>query len=1628
MYQTEEKGTHMNRCDQGTHSSPRRTVILAILRAFSSLQVIDTVRSIRRPILFATLPGLLVAATLLPVSAASADGRIANTVGSRPSVVSAAGGLSAGRGLAVSQKEAGDVYVANEGDIANRVDQFTPAGAFVRAFGWGIVPGSAAGTGDLTKGSTAITDVTVTSGAFATGAFEGGGNPISGPGLPSGTTIERVGASELELSNPATETLTDDPLAVPDGPGNVPTNERQELFVAATGGAFKLVFNSPQPGGLTDTTSTIDYNATAAEVEAALESLSNIGPGNVSVSGGPGDEQGTHPYVVEFHGRYADTNVRPLIVTAVGLVGGSPSSEATITTSQEGGGALETCTTICGPLTVDEGAAALGRSPSGPNPGQFGNGIEAIAIDNDPSSASYGDVYVVDGSNYRVEKFGPAGEFLLMFGGEVDKTTHANVCTAADLSSGDTCGAGVPGTGAGYFHEGWTGHSSIAVGPNGTVYAGDYRRVQEFGPDGAYLGALSLPEAQFVSSLAVDSSGHVYADSLPLEGAAGELVELGPAGEVLQSFDESGEPIHIAIDEQNDLLVSEFKEPQAPLPAGAESSVDANFRIYKPSGALAAEFTSDQVENRGSEGVLDGRNPRGIAFSDPAGELFATSSFQKIGCFSCSPESYIATIELPVDGPPTVARESVTDLQTTTATLHGIVNPRGSDTHYHFDYISDQAFKADGDEFGPGTERTPSVDGPSNDLGTVNRGDPVQAPISPLDRGTLYHWRLVAESTRNGGETVDGTTETFESLPPVSVRDFTTQTVGPELVELKAELDNNNSLTAGRYSICYGTEEGHYAAGCSEGTLQGGSSAFEKVEATFAGLAPDTTYHYQLTATNSNGEVKTADQAFTTELSAAEEHAAEVTACPNVILREEDNSTALPDCRAYEQVSPPDKAGSGVFIPLLAPGGERAAFYSLGVFAGSRASETFNPYVAHRTGTGWVTQPVLGPSPDPSFQPNWLGLAHEEFDAGLDRWFFPVTQGTTQHESETARVKAYVMGSADGSFAMATPALEIVGGKIDVGWERPVAASADLSDIFIKSEKQLLESDPRPSSNNESAGEFPDRIYEVTGAGGPEPTIRLAAEVPLDLSSEPGSACGVDQMFGWQAPSASADGSVLFYDAPLDSFPNGVCEGPTGSGIQKGPNKYALFARSGESPSVQVSAPLPSQCSSPSPCAAGVTENAHFWGASPSASRAWFTTTQPLVNSDTDSTEDLYLAKLENGQVSELVQASRGEPGSGTADGNGANVQGLVALTPDALHAYFVATGVLTDTPNAQGQTAAPGADNLYAYDVEGGLTKFVARLCSGPEESGSTTDPACSSALEGGTGETRSNDSRLWDAPAPEAQVTPDGNDLLFNSYGQLTSDDTDTAEDVYRYDFQSGGLTRLSFGHNGNDGDGNDDRYGARIPPGEESGRLSYAADDNSRSIAADGSTAIFETAAPLVSRDTNLGSNPGCAGEGSSGCDIYEWEEDGHGTCVHAGGCVSLLSDGVGPHGSLRAVIGSSGRDVLIETASSLLPGDTDGLNDVYDARAEGGFPYSPPVKSCGGAESCHEAAPPAPAPPKISSGGETGGNGAVQLSCAKGRHRVTKHGQVRCVAKGHKAKKHRQKTKHKRAASADRGGKK
>lgn len=105
-------------------------------------------------------------------------------------------------------------------------------------------------------------------------------------------------------------------------------NEVQKVTVKAKKGNFTLEFD----GEVTDE---LKFNATAEEVEVALEALSNID--QVTVTGGPGNETGSTPYSITFGGEHADENVSTLVATDVTLDEPGEITVATTTAGVEAG-------------------------------------------------------------------------------------------------------------------------------------------------------------------------------------------------------------------------------------------------------------------------------------------------------------------------------------------------------------------------------------------------------------------------------------------------------------------------------------------------------------------------------------------------------------------------------------------------------------------------------------------------------------------------------------------------------------------------------------------------------------------------------------------------------------------------------------------------------------------------------------------------------------------------------------------------------------------------------------------------------------------------------------------------------------------------------------------------------------------------------------------------------------------------------------------------------------------------------------------------------------------------------------------------------------------------------------------
>jgi hypothetical protein len=159
------------------------------------------------------------------------------------------------------------------------------------------------------------------------------------------------------------------------------------------------------------------------------------------------------------------------------------------------------------------------------------------------------------------------------------------------------------------------------------------------------------------------------------------------------------------------------------------------------------------------------------------------------------------------------------------------------------------------------------------------------------------------------------------------------------------------------YRVEYGATTSYgQTAPFPEGSA-GESVSSHAVWASASGLLPGQTYHYRVVAINELGTTVGADQTFTTETAAQD-------SCPNEALRT-GFSASLPDCRAYELVTPvttassqPDPFSSREAEPagLAARDGNSMSYISIDVLPGSDSGG--GNYVSTRGEDGWSSENV----------------------------------------------------------------------------------------------------------------------------------------------------------------------------------------------------------------------------------------------------------------------------------------------------------------------------------------------------------------------------------------------------------------------------------------------------------------------------------------------------------------------------------------------------------------------------------------------------------------------------------------------------------------------------------------------
>ncbi len=612
---------------------------------------------------------------------------------------------------------------------------------------------------------------------------------------------------------------------------------------------------------------------------------------------------------------------------------------------------LQTCTIIFCEAGLRIGADNL-EFPSG------------VTVDDNPSSTSYGDVYVVDWSRARVEKFRPEEQldgkvvmrFVLMFGGHVNKANGGNVCVA-----GEECASeGTKGTADGEF-EYWPSnrHSFIAVGPAGRVYVGDEARVQVFEPSGVWRENVSLSGLSSKgrpTALAVNAGGDVYVAD---EGVPG-VHEFEPDGTESAVFDPGSTSVSaLAVDPSGDLFIG-------------DSSGDFHVLEYGSTGNEVESFGDDTL--RGENG--------GIAFSPIAGELYATEG---------SADSVWA-LPLPPPGP-AVEKESATPGLRGAVTLEGVIDPENHETAYRLEYVDNASYQSSG--FASATSTT------SASIGSGFAAHSVTSELTGLVPGETYHYRVTAVDS--AGHTTIGPDQAFTEIPAAYIESTWALNATSTSVTLGAEIDPLGASTTYRWEYGPTMSYGHvFSASAGEGM------GFVPVSYHAQELEPDMTYHYRLVTTSEVGTVQGVDHTFTTQFAGG--------------------ALTLPDGRVWELVSPANKKGVVIEpanLQLAANDGRTVAYVTHGPSlsetpAANNGEESYA--LSKRTPNGWATEDITPPRAQTVNGYNMFDLfgslaGYKFFSSNLSSALLnPEGYGTPLLSPEATENTLYIRDNSDGVF------------------------------------------------------------------------------------------------------------------------------------------------------------------------------------------------------------------------------------------------------------------------------------------------------------------------------------------------------------------------------------------------------------------------------------------------------------------------------------------------------------------------------------------------------------------------------------------------------------------------------------
>jgi hypothetical protein len=1228
-------------------------------------------------------------------------------------------------------------------------------------------------------------------------------------------------------------------------------------------------------------------------------------------------------------------------------------------------------------LPVGAGAEVptlLTRTPEDGNPGAGAGRLDfPVGIAADPNLPGY--VYVADSGNNRIDVFDPWGTFVKAFGWHVNAADPEEALQECTTASG--CQEGTAGEEAGQFDN----PEAIATDSAGDVYVGERGnlRVQKFDSEGHFI----LTFGYKVNKSAEEEARTSEENVCPAPGHLGDVCQAGTAGTEPGQLGERyrdqlavsptdgtvlvGDLSHYRIEEFE--AAGSFKEEIA-LPEEIDGMpVSYEALAARPDGDLDILIVKhDEATGKSTKEVsrLSASGPAATFLSPSFALTPGTSSPIAVDTVG----SLYASLFTPFDGAHTQL-DSVLEYDPSGKCLDCGSEGEGGETG--FDRPPDGSVI-----WGLGTG---SACG-SPDIYIARFGNGSAGPL----KSYLDYYGPSPDAAR--------------CPPPKVAPEIASQyaySVGGQGAELRAQI-NPEFWSDTTYYVEYGTEPCSQG-GCESQPLSPGSQLTSEVtkaklttpSIVISGLQPGTTYHYRFVAQSSGSKgqpVRGAggqvgndgeEATFTTFMPAALD-----TSCPNQVFRTS-FSAALPDCRAYEMVSPVDKNNGDIepafdqtdggfdvrsALNASSTSGSRMTFSSRTAFGNAESASVNTQYLSTRGSEGWSTEAISPPKQYPVADANFsLRGQYRAFSPDLcSGWFVSNGDPVLTPDAIEHFPNIYRRDNCNGGYEALTTAQP----------PHPKSTEFTLNVYYFALELQGLSADGltaayiAPDNLTKEAPSDPEEHLQLYARG--EGQLRFVCMLPsgVAIPGSDGCTAGDPQEAGAGKGlytnvhnALSADGSRLYWT----SYVGAGVPGPGPIYLRLNPTRKQSLVSGGECTEAAKACTVPVSETVTS-------ELSRYYTASADGSKAFFgVAAGPLKGNLYEYDADTSASHLIAGET-----------------------PGVMGASEDGSLLYFASREAIGGAgTNSAGDAAVAGEPNLYLYEGQpggGGSYHFIATL----NELDLRVSPIAAKP-----------DFRA-------SRVSADGLHAVFTATANPTGYDNadavsgEASTEVYLYDAGIHQLSCVSCNPSGGRPRGHRQDESQGIHIGVASQIRGWQINlYPGRVMVDDGSRVFFESEDALTLADTN--------GVG----DVYEWERPGAGDCTEQSssfsfrneGCISLISSGQSPRASKLLDISPDGSNVFFSTLSSLLPQDI-GLVDIYDARVEGGYPPPPKRAAACEGEACQGAPSPPNDPTPASSAFDGAGN--VVGKPARGRcakDKVHRHG--RCVSRH--AKKY-----HKRAAKA------